>query len=100
MSAQCAFLEWTQRRCPLLRRPWIGSECQHVRRNSGACSASINIIVYTCGAIRYANAPDVLHRPIMRMRRRSRAVAPVKIVFIELGRAGAQVLQRQLDRKA
>ena len=35
----------------------------------------------------------------MRMRVGSRAVASVKIVFIELGRAGAQVLQRQLDHK-
>src|SRR5438105_15428953 len=40
-----------------------------------------------------------LHRPIMRVRVGSRAVAPVEVVFIELGRAGAQVLQRQLDHE-
>jgi hypothetical protein len=43
------------------------------------------------------SSANALHRPIMRVRIRSRAVAPVEVVFIELGRTCAQVLQRQLD---
>ncbi len=37
-----------------------------------------------------------LDRPVLRVRVRSRAVAPVEGVAVELGRAGAQVVQRQL----
>jgi hypothetical protein len=38
---------------------------------------------------------NALDRPVLRVRVRSRAVAPVEVA-VELGRAGAQVVQRQL----
>jgi hypothetical protein len=42
-----------------------------------------------------ASCEDALDRPVLRVRVRLRAVAPVEVA-VELGRAGAQVVQRQL----